>query len=68
MGLSGKGSLQTGADADITIFDMNKIKDEATYQKPLQQPTGIEYVVINGEIALSGGEIKKNRLGRSIRK
>ncbi len=68
MGLSGKGSLKIGADADITIFDLNKIKDGATYQEPLKQPSGIEYVIINGEIALKSGEIIKNRLGRSIRK
>lgn len=68
MGLSGKGSLKTEADADITIFDLNKIKDEATYQEPLKQPTGIDHVIINGEIALKNGEIINNRLGKSIRK
>ncbi|HVI40996.1 MAG TPA: amidohydrolase family protein [Anaerovoracaceae bacterium] len=67
MGLAGKGSLKTGADADITIFDLNKIKDEATYPDPRKQPTGIEYVIINGEIALKHGEIIKNRLGKSVR-
>lgn len=68
MGLTGKGSLKTGADADITIFDLNKIRDGASYQQPLKQPSGIEYVIINGEIALKSGEIIKNRLGRSVRK
>lgn len=67
MGLSGKGSLKIGSDADITIFDLNKIKDGATYQEPLKQPEGIEYVVINGEIALKSGEIVKNCLGKSVR-
>jgi len=68
MGLSGKGSLKIGADADITIFDLNKIKDGATYQEPRKHASGIEYVIINGEIALKSGEIIKNRLGRSVRK
>lgn len=67
MGLSGKGSLKIGSDADITIFDLNKIKDGATYQEPRKQPTGIEYVIINGETALKSGEIVKNCLGKSVR-
>lgn len=68
MGLFRKGSLQIGSDADITIFDLNRIRDGATYQNPLEQPEGIEYVMINGELALKHGEIVKNRLGRSVRK
>jgi len=68
MGLNGKGSLKLGSDADITIFDLNTIRDRATYQEPLKHPEGIEYVVINGEIALKHGEILKYDLGRSVRK
>lgn len=68
MGLAGKGSLKPGSDADITIFDMNQIRDGATYQEPLKQPEGIEYVVIGGEVALKNGEIVNHRLGKSIRK
>jgi N-acyl-D-amino-acid deacylase len=68
MGLSGKGSLKAGSDADITIFDLNTIRDEATYQESTKPPKGIEYVVINGKIALAGGEVVNGRLGRAIRK
>lgn len=68
MGLQGKGSLKPGSDADITIFDLKKIRDGATYQEPLKQPVGIEYVIISGQIALKNGEIKNAGLGRSVRK
>lgn len=68
MGLTGKGSLKAGADADITIFDLNTIRDEATYQDSRKPPHGIGYVVINGQIALKGGEIVNSRLGKAIRK
>ncbi len=68
IGMAGKGTLKPGSDADITIFDLNRIRDGATYQEPLKSPDGIEYVVINGEIALKHGEILKNNLGRSVRK
>jgi len=68
MGLQGKGSLTPGSDADITIFDPNQIRDGATYREPLASPSGIEYVIINGQIALKGGEIINNRLGKTVRK
>lgn len=68
MGLPGKGSLGISSDADITIFDLNRIKDGATYQEPRKAPEGIEYVIINGEIALQNGEMKNSRLGKSVRK
>ena len=68
MGLQGKGSLKPGSDADITIFDLNTIKDNATYQESRIPPAGIEYAVINGQIALKGGEVLNGKLGRSIRK
>jgi N-acyl-D-amino-acid deacylase len=68
MGLATKGSLKTSADADITIFDLNQIKDRATYQEPRKEPDGIEFVIINGDIALKKGELINNRLGKSLRK
>jgi N-acyl-D-amino-acid deacylase len=67
MNLTGKGSLTIGADADITIFDRQRIRDGATYQQPLKEPEGIEYVVLGGEIALKAGEIRNGRLGKAIR-
>lgn len=68
MGLSSKGTLSLGADADVTVFDFNKIEDCATYLEPLKKPIGIEYVVIGGEIALKNGNIVNSKLGKSIRK
>ncbi|WP_312812723.1 amidohydrolase family protein [Sedimentibacter sp.] len=68
LGLSAKGRLNVGADADIVIFDINKIQDNATFEKPTAKPNGIEYVLINGEIALKDNEIINNSLGKSIRK
>lgn len=67
MGLAGKGSISPGSDADITVFDLNRIRDGSTYQEPLKQPEGIEYVVISGDIALKRGKILKDRLGKSVR-
>ncbi|MDP4819912.1 MAG: amidohydrolase family protein, partial [Saprospiraceae bacterium] len=43
--MRGKGRLQVGADADITVFDPNKITDKATF-KGLAYSEGIPYVLV----------------------
>ena len=51
-----KGRIQETMDADITIFDPNKILDNATYRNPYQEATGITHVIVNGQPIISGGE------------
>ncbi|MBQ4504517.1 MAG: amidohydrolase family protein [Firmicutes bacterium] len=68
MGLTNKGRLSVGADADIVIFDPEAVTDNATFETPLEPPTGINYVLIGGEIAAKDGQMLQSRLGRSIRK
>ena len=68
LGIKQKGRLSAGADADVTIFDLDRIQDEATYEEPFKKPSGIEYVIINGQLALTKGEIVRRNLGRSVRK
>ncbi|WP_371367571.1 N-acyl-D-glutamate deacylase [Sporomusa rhizae] len=63
-----KGTLKVGSDADITIFDLNKIKDQATYQNPLREPEGIDLVLMGGKVALRQSAIVNGKLGKTIRK
>ena len=65
--LENKGRLNVGADADITIFDYQKIRDGATFADPVLPPTGIDYVIIGGEIAAENCRIVKHDCGRAIR-
>lgn len=50
------GTLSIGASGDITIFSLNELKDNATFEK-LISPSGIKYVLVNGKIVLKDGEI-----------
>jgi N-acyl-D-amino-acid deacylase len=56
LGLQDRGLLREGLKADITIFDFSRIRDLSTYQDPHRYPDGVEYVIINGEIAIENGE------------
>ena len=66
--LENKGRLNVGADADITIFDYETVKDGATFAQPALHPDGIEWVLIGGEVALQKGEIVKADCGKAVRK
>lgn len=54
------GTLSIGASGDITIFSLDELRDNATFEK-LISPSGIKYVLVNGSIALKDGEIVTKR-------
>lgn len=65
--LKGRGTLVPGNYADIVIFDPETIIDKGTYTHPDQYPEGIEYVIINGDVAVEKGTHKNITNGRVIR-
>ena len=68
LGLSNKGTLRPGADADIVLLDPNRLKDRATFQEPTLPPDGIQAVFIAGRPAIKDGKIINGTLGKAIRK
>lgn len=68
LGLDRKGRLSVGADADIVIFDPERIEDRSDFPQPLIPPVGIDYVLVNGMIAAKDSVIINARLGKSVRK
>lgn len=63
-----KGTLSINADADIVVFDLGKIKDNATFAEPALSPDGIRYVFVGGKLAVDNNQLKENNLGRFIKK
>lgn len=67
LGLSDRGVIKKGYKADLVVFDEATIKDQATYIQPLAYPSGIDYVLVNGEIVIEPGKQTSARPGKVIR-
>ncbi|PYU03086.1 MAG: D-glutamate deacylase, partial [Acidobacteria bacterium] len=52
-----KGRIRVGADADITVFDPERVIDKATYDEPLQYSEGIQFVLVNGTLVVKDGKL-----------
>jgi N-acyl-D-aspartate/D-glutamate deacylase len=66
-GLTNRGQIRAGAIADITIFDINRISDNATFQDPHQYSEGVEYVIVNGQYAVKEGQVSPQKVGKVLR-
>lgn len=68
MGIAQRGEIKPGNFADIVIFDPDTIADNTTVKETARRPTGIENVVINGEMVVESGKyIKDKKAGQVVR-
>lgn len=67
LGIKDRGRIEKNMKADIVIFDLNKIKDLATFKNPYRYPEGIEAVVVNGKVVVRKGKHTKEMAGEIIR-
>ena len=64
-----KGRIQVGADADIVVFDLGAIKDNATFAAPARLSSGFRHVVVNGTPVIGEGNRVEGELpGKPIRR
>ncbi|MFC2163727.1 amidohydrolase family protein [Acidobacteriota bacterium] len=66
IGLDDRGQLLEGYKADIVIFDPEKICDNATYLDSHRYSSGIEYVIVNGKLAIDQGKYTNTLNGRVL--
>nr|WP_282580159.1 D-aminoacylase [Natroniella sulfidigena] len=58
-----RGLIKSGYFADLVIFDLEKIKDRATYSNPHRYAAGVEYLIVNGKLVIKDGKQLSNLPG-----
>lgn len=65
-GLEGRGELKAGAFADVIVFDPARFAPRADYARPALFSTGMRTVLVNGRLAIDGGEPTGEAAGRPL--
>jgi N-acyl-D-amino-acid deacylase len=66
LGLRDRGMIREGMAADVVVFDLETIRDRATFVEPHQFPEGIEQVLVGGEAVVQDGELTWKLPGKLI--
>lgn len=64
----GKGLLKKGWDADLTIFNLDMIQNNADYISPASLATGFSYVFVNGILANDHDKFINSGAGKVLRR
>jgi len=76
LGLPDRGQIRPGLAADLVVFDLARIRDRATnlwpHAYPFENyphgyPEGIDWVLVNGRLAVEDGELTGARAGIVLR-
>lgn len=63
-----KGRIRVGADADLVVFDAERVQDRATFEAPQRASAGIPHVIVAGSFVVRDGEPVEGALpGRAVR-
>ncbi|MEP0200699.1 MAG: amidohydrolase family protein [Halioglobus sp.] len=61
-----KGRVQVGADADLLVFALENLQDNARYTDPYREATGWDYIIVGGEVVVEGGDLTGATPGRPM--
>lgn len=62
-----RGELKEGYFADIVIFDKDTVSGCDDFINSMQYPTGIDYVIINGNCVVEEGKYNKIKAGKVLK-
>ena len=65
-GLTKKGRIEPGADADLCLFALEHIHETGTWADPEQLAEGMDYVFVNGVPAIAEGRFTGERSGKAL--
>ena len=63
-----RGTLATGWFADIIVMDTAKVAARSTYEEPQRLAEGMQYVLVNGKVAVNDGKLTGVLAGRGVRR
>ncbi|MEX2640019.1 MAG: amidohydrolase family protein [Balneolales bacterium] len=66
--LNERGAIRQGAVADLAIFDLDQIKDVATYTDPHHYSEGMVHVLVGGKFGIKNAEFTGELNGRVLKK
>jgi N-acyl-D-amino-acid deacylase len=66
LGWKDRGYLRAGYAADITVLDLPRVRDRATYEDPQQYSEGTVHVLVNGVFAIRDGQATGALAGRPL--
>ncbi len=66
MHIKNRGKLEPGYYADICIFNPDTVRDKGSFTDPARHPEGIEYVIVNGAVAVEQGEFTNTLAGKVL--
>ena len=61
-----RGLIAQNYFADLVLFNIDRIKDTATFERPQQSAAGIEKVWVNGHLSYSNGQLSAQRAGKFL--
>jgi N-acyl-D-amino-acid deacylase len=62
-----RGVIREGLKADVTVFSEERLDDVANYENPTTYPTGIDYVLVNGQLVVDKGRHTGAKPGNVLR-
>ena len=63
-----RGILREGMAADVVVFDLETLRDNATFTEPHQLSEGMVHVFVNGQAAIRDREFTGVLAGKVLRK
>lgn len=68
LGLKDRGAIARKNKADLVVFNPSTVKEKSTYLEPHQAPEGIEYVLVNGTVAIEKGRLVNAEGGEILKR